>query len=241
MTPKTVAFFGASTGVGLAALRHSLAAGCNCTALFRDLSKLNGTLTPETMPNLKVVQGNAHDSAAVSSCLKTSEGRFVDEIIFTIGGRFIMSKMTLDDPNVCEKGISTILEAITDLRRQGVPGRPYIVACSTTGVSRFARDVPLAIVPLYRVLLRVPGADKRAMEDKLTASTEDFTIVRASGLVDGETDKMIHVGIEDPKTGIESKAIGYSISREDTGRWIAQNLVRERHTRYLNKTVSITN
>jgi hypothetical protein len=240
MASKTVAFFGASTGVGLSALKHSLAAGRQCTALCRNSSKLTAIFTAGTTPNLEVMQGNVYDAEAVSRCLRTKEGKLVDEIVFTIGARFVLSKMGLDDPDVCKKGMSILLEALAELRREGITGQPYIVACSTTGMSRFARDVPLAMVPFYHVVLKVPHADKRVMEDTLAASGEDFTVVRASLLVDGETHKAIRAGIEDPKTGLESKAIGYTISREDAGKWIAQNLVLERDGKYLKKTATIT-
>lgn len=235
----TVAFFGASTGVGLSALKHSLAAGRQCVALCRNPSKLTAILTPDTTPNLKVVQGNAHDMAAVSQCLKTKEGKFVDEIVFTIGAQFVVSKMGFDDSDVCKKGMSTLLETIAELRREGVPGTPYIVVCSTTGMSRFARDVPLAMILLY-YMLKVPHADKRVMEDTLAASDEHYTIVRASMLTNGQTDSTIRVGIEDPKAGLESQAIGYTISREDAGKWIAQNMVLERHVMYLMRIATIT-
>ena len=73
-------------------------------------------------------------------------------------------------------------------------------------------------------------------------SGEAYTMIRASLLVDGETNKEIRVGIEDPKTGRESSAIGYTISREDTGKWIANNLVLvpKPDRKYVNKIVMIT-
>lgn len=55
---KTVAFFGASTGIGLSALKHTLAAGHNCIALCRTPSKLSA-IFPPGVPNLKIVEGNA--------------------------------------------------------------------------------------------------------------------------------------------------------------------------------------
>ncbi|KAI1467935.1 NAD(P)-binding protein [Daldinia caldariorum] len=240
MTSKTVAFFGASTGIGHSALKHSLAAGYQCIALCRNPSKLTSVLTRESWPNLQVVQGNAHDTAAVSRCLKASDNKLVDEIVFTIGGKPIPAKMTIDDPHVCEKGITTVLNAILTLRGQGVVGRPHIIVCSTAGMSEFGRDIPVTYLPLFSLFLKVPGADKRAMENKLVASGEDFTIVRAAMFLnDGETNKQVRAGVEDPQTGIESKAIGYSISREDAGKWIARNLVVERNPKYLNKTATI--
>ncbi|KAG4218841.1 hypothetical protein PC116_g32679, partial [Phytophthora cactorum] len=209
MSSKTVAFFGASTGIGRSALKHSLAAGHQCIALCRNPSKLTSVLTNENAPNLKVVQGNAHDPAVVSHCLKASNDDLVDEIVFTIGGKPIPAKMTIDDPHVCEKGITAVLNSIATLREQGLIGRPHIIVCSTAGMSKFERDIPVAYLPLFSLFLKVPGADKRAMEDKLATSGEDFTIVRAAMfLADGETNKPVRAGVEDPKTGVESKAIG---------------------------------
>ncbi|KAI0885816.1 NAD(P)-binding protein [Annulohypoxylon maeteangense] len=240
MTQKTVAFFGASTGVGLGALKTCLAAGHSCIALCRNPAKLSAIFDLEKTPNLTIVQGNAHDIAAVSRCLKASETTLVDAIVSTIGGAFIWSKMTLDDAHVCEKGIETLLSALTTLRKSGVVGRPHITAFSTTGMSRFGRDTPVAVTPFYSIVLKVPHLDKRAMEDKLASSGEEYTVVRASLLTDGETEREIRVGIEDPAKGVETKAIGYTISREDAGKWVARNLVARREERFLNKTATIT-
>lgn len=237
---KTVAFLGASTGVGLSALKHTLAEGHRCIALCRTPSKLTAIFPPERNPNLQVVQGNAHDTAAVSKCLVAENGKLVDEIVSTIGGKFILSKLTIDDSQVCRKGMATLLEALAQLRSSGVTGKPHIVVCSTTGMSNFGRDVPYAMMPLYHILLKVPHEDKRVMEDRLVESGEAFTIIHASWLVDGETSKQIRVGIEDPKTGRESKAIGYTISREDAGKWVADNLVLRLDRKYVNKIVMVT-
>ena len=237
---KTVAFLGASTGVGLSALKHTLRAGHRCIALCRVPSKLTTIFPAETTPNLQVIQGNAHDVAAVSACIQTADGQLVDDIVSTIGGKPAMSKTFLDDPEVCQKGMATLLEAIAGLRRRGAAGRPRIVAFGTTGMSRFGRDVPLAMVPFYHVVLKVPHRDKIIMEDRLVGSGEAFTIIHASFLVNGETTKTVRVGIEDPVTGRESQAVGYTISREDAGRWVAQNLVLENDRRYVNKIAMIT-
>ena len=136
--------------------------------------------------------------------------------------------------------MAIILESLAQLRSGGAAGRPHIVVCSTTGMSRFGRDVPLAMVPLYHLLLKVPHKDKKIMEDRLVESGEDYTIIHASLLVNGETSNEIRVGVEDPKTGRESTAIGYTISREDTGKWVADNLVLRLHQKYVNKIVMVT-
>jgi hypothetical protein len=237
---KAVAFLGASTGVGLSALKHTLAANHKCIALCRTPSKLTAIFPPESTPNLRIIEGNAHDVAAVSKCLQTEDGKLVDNIISTIGAKFITTKLTIDDPEVCRKGIAVLLEALTELRRNGATGKPHIVVCSTTGMSRFGRDIPYAMVPLYHVLLKVPHQDKTIMEDRLAESGETYTIVRASLLVNGESTKKVRVGIEDPKTGRESPAIGYTISREDAGKWVADNLILKNEGKYVNKIATIT-
>ncbi|KAJ5162252.1 hypothetical protein N7492_007644 [Penicillium capsulatum] len=240
---KTIAFLGGSTGVGLSTLKHSIAAGYQCIALCRDPSKLTSIFAPELTPNLTIVSGNAHNTDAVSKCIVSRTGNLVDLIITTIGSRPVLSKLTIEDPNCCRKGAATMLEALTLLRRQGVAGSPHIVAFSTTGLSRFGRDVPFAMVPIYHVMLKVPHEDKRIMEDTFVESGEPFTIIRASMLTNNKTDKAVRVGTEDPKNGLEGKvAIGYSISREDAGKWIAENfcLVSRPDEKYINKIATIT-
>ncbi|CAK7209143.1 hypothetical protein SCUCBS95973_000351 [Sporothrix curviconia] len=314
---RTIAFLGASGGVGLAALRRTLADGHRCVALCRDPSKFMA-IFPEmdlgldapaaaddeaaATRRLTLVCGNAHDVDAVSRCLLvpgTADGecRLVDTVVFTIGGKFIMSKMTVDDPNVCAKGMAALLAALKRLRLEGAtssgPDTPRIVIVSTTGISNCGRDVPLAFLPMYHGMLRVPHADKRIMEDLIVASGEMFAMVRPSLLVDdsGEdepgnnstttsgpaflkqlaktdlaamskeqledlkeatkeelkeykstakdgvkaledkytkehTYKSIRVGIEDPIANKRiSSAVGYTITRADVGRWLAENLV----------------
>ncbi|KAM5354674.1 hypothetical protein ACJ41O_001321 [Fusarium nematophilum] len=237
---KTVTFIGASTGVGLSALKHTLSAGHTCIALCRTPSKLSNILPAASNPNLRIIEGNAHDIEAVSQCIKKDDGSLVDAIVSTIGGKPAGSGMTIDDPQVCGKGMATLLEAISQLRRSGAAGRPLVICCSTTGLSKFGRDYPILMTPLYSIIIKVAKADKRVMEDTLADGGEDFVIVRASLLVDGESEKAIRVGVEDPKGGKESSEIGYTISREDAGKWIARNLVVKREGRYVNKIASIT-
>ncbi|KAH7156724.1 hypothetical protein EDB81DRAFT_787759 [Dactylonectria macrodidyma] len=240
MASKTVVFLGASTGIGLSALKHTLAAGHRCIAICRTPSKLTDIISPESNSNLQVVQGNAHDVAVLVRSFKKEDGNLVDAIVSTIGAKPVLSKLSIDDPNVCGKGMVALLDALTQLRNGGATGKPLIVVASTTGMSRFGRDVPLAMIPLYHVLLKVPHEDKKIMEDKLAESGENFTVVRASLLVNGESTKQIRVGVEDPATGRESNAIGYTISREDAGKWVAENLLLKQDAKYLKKIATIT-
>lgn len=237
---KTVAFMGASGGVGHAALKNTLAAGYQCIALCRTPSTLTDVLPPGSNPNLRVIQGNAHDITTVSQLIRKDDGNLVDTIVSTIGAKPSLSMKMFDDMGtVCQKGMSTLLEAINQLRKSGATGNPHIIVCGTTGISRFGRDIPLAQVPLYKMLLAKPHVDKIAMEDKLTESGEEFTIVRCGWLLDGEKNRPVRVGIEDPKKGIEVKEIGYAISREDAGKWFADQLIIKKDRKYVNKVASI--
>lgn len=247
-TTLTVAFLGASAGVGLAALKHTLAAGHTCIALCRDPAKLTTILPESAHPNLRVLKGNAHDLNSVKQLLvpqqQPSSGspRLVDTIVTSIGAKPELSWKFFDDPQVCQKGMATLLTAITQLRAEGAVGKPHVTVCGTTGMSKFGRDYPILLFWMYQWVLKVPHKDKEVMEDRLVSSGEDFTIVHCSLLTDGgDTATKIRVGVEDPKTGLESRAIGYTISREDAGKWFAENLVLVRKDpNYLNKIAAIT-
>ncbi|KAL0931520.1 uncharacterized protein CTRU02_214255 [Colletotrichum truncatum] len=241
---KTIAFFGASGGCGLAALKHALAAGHTCIALCRNPGRLTDALPEAQNPNLVVRQGNAHNTDDVAACLANpaDAGRLVDAVSFSIGSPLNLAKMTVEDPDVCKNGISAVLSALERLRTGGVVvGKPRLVVVSTTGISDFQRDVPLLQVPMYHILLKAPHADKKVMEEKLIASGEDWTFIRPAFLCDGAVPtRKIRVGVEDPKTGVASSAVGYGISREDVGRWIFENVLSTGGPEYVRKAVSIT-
>ncbi|KAM0321415.1 hypothetical protein ACHAQA_010131 [Verticillium albo-atrum] len=241
-SPIAVAFFGATGGCGLSALKHALKDNATCIALCRTPEKLTNLVPTASNPNLIVKEGNAHSLPSVAACLThpADPTRLVDAISFSIGAYPNLAKMSFEDPTVCENGIVTLLEALKTLRAQGVTGSPRLSVVSTTGISSLGRDVPLLMVPMYHWMLKTPHADKLVMENKVIASSEAFTIVRPSLLTDGALNgAAIRVGVEDPVKKVqESTAIGYTISRNDVGKWIWENALRE--LKYPNKAVSIT-
>ncbi|KAI0382774.1 NAD(P)-binding protein [Hypomontagnella monticulosa] len=233
---KLIAFLGASGGVGLGALTRALAAGHTCVALCRSPAKLTDRFPASQHPNLHIVSGNAHDSAAVARCLvsPTEPGRFVDAVVSSIGGAFQFQRMTLDDPHVCEKGMKALLDAISQVRSDKKNNinhnasieawNPHLTVVSTCGISAGGWDFPVLLLPMYRWVLRVPHEDKLAMEAELKRGARDlgytYTIVRPSLLADTPApERMIRVGLG------EEPAVGYTISRDDTGRWIYENLL----------------
>lgn len=246
---KSIAFIGASGGCGLAALTKALQHSDSniCVALCRNPSKLTDVLPSSSHPNLVVKQGNAHTLDDVKSILvnPTDPTRLVDAICFTIGSPMNFSKLSTEDPHVCERGMSTLLQALSELRSSGVAsaagGPPRICVISTTGITA-KRDVPILMWPFYHYVLDVPHKDKAAMEELLRTKgrDEEVTLIRPSLLTDGEeTDKIIRVGVEDVATKKrESEVFGYTISRADVGAWMWEHVLRDR--RYGGKAVSIT-
>lgn len=244
MSTKTIAFFGASGGCGLAALKLAVNAGHTCIALCRTPSKLEAEF-PQSPANLIIKQGNAHSVGDVSACLTkpSSPSELVDIIHFSIGGVLDLKTMTIADPDVCKNGIKAVLDALKDLRASGAAtGRPALLVISTTGISKFGRDVPIAFLPMYHYMLKMPHADKKVMEDVVAASGERFTLVRPSFLTDGEqTNNKIRVGVEDLSKGWEKKAIGYTISRGDVGKWMYEQLyLKADENVYEGKAVTIS-
>lgn len=238
--PKTLLFLGATGGVGLSTLRRSLLAGHVCIALVRTPSRLTALLsTLASSPNLHLIPGNAHSPTLTQALVK--DGKVVDMVITSIGGKPDFKTMSIDDPTVCEVGMRTLLQALATVRKgEGV----RIVVLSTTGITELGRDVPLLFVPLYHVLLKNPHKDKKVLEDLVSRSGESFTIVRPSLLTDGREDGgVVRVGVEDVlgKT-VESKAVGYTISREDVGKWIFENCVQEEEGsgRWVGKAVTLS-
>jgi len=243
-SPKAILFLGATGGVGFSALRRSLAAGHTCLAVCRTPSKLTDKLGASPA-NLTIIQGSADDQAVLERALAhpSHPNTFVDAVSSSLGAAFQFSNFTIDDPTLCGRSMKVLLATIAALRNKGFAGRPHVVGVSSTGLSTLGRDVPILFVPLYYVVLKKPHEDKRAMEELLFASGEDWTVVRASALTDGvESAKGIRVGREDPNAKtVETKAIGYTISREDTGKWIYENIVEKSDSTWVAKVVTVTN
>ncbi|KAJ2906716.1 hypothetical protein MKZ38_000452 [Zalerion maritima] len=253
---KAILFIGATGGCGRSALQHSLDAGHTCVALARTPSKLHDVFPSNKYPNLRVGQGNAHDKAAIVPLLAhpADPSRLVDHIIFSIGASFDMSKFALDDRDVCKKGIAALLDALAEARSALSPpsaaaaatAYPRFAFVSTTGISKFGCDLPIGMAPLYKTMFKIPLRDKEVAESMLTEAggrgmQERWTMVRPSMLVGGgASDKKIRVGIEDPVKGWEAKSNGYTISREDVGKWIFQNLVQEQDEKWVRKTATIS-
>ncbi|KAH6612227.1 hypothetical protein B0J18DRAFT_76553 [Chaetomium sp. MPI-SDFR-AT-0129] len=282
--PKTILFLGATGGVGLSALRRALYAGHTCIALCRTPSNLTSQLPAELVPseaptnntntntnnntNLHIITGNAHDPAALTRCFSTVPSP-IDTIVFSLGAYPTLRGMS--DPHVCEKGMGVLLDVLRAQRDTQESGRdyqpPHLIAISTTGISSLGRDIPLLVVPLYKVVLHTAHEDKRGMERLVVAAGTGssylpsekgkqqtgtgetkgeglvrFTLVRGSLYTSGpETEGLVRVGVEDVGKGVvESRELGYTISREDVGKWVWEECIKVEGGQWVGKAVGIT-
>ena len=241
-----LAFYGATGGCTLACLVPALNAGYDCTALARTPSKLTSALLTKGVSqstideHLHITQGDVLDAAAVRGPL-TLNGRGA-EIIFSGLGitAFAQSRVEV---TICTQGVTNILTA---LREANLPKKPILVSISSSGMGRGTepRDLPLLMLPLYRLGLKNPHADKVHMEEVVEAEMAKgeesaiggFVLPRPAFLTDGKAK-----GVGGVKVGTEgSPAVGYTISRSDVGGWMYEELVVKGGEKFLGRKVTLT-
>lgn len=216
-----------------------------------DLLDSKGISPATVASHLTIHTGNSKDAAAIAPALLISN-RPVDLILSAVGGapKFIRFGVpSIDDPVVCSSTMTALLSAVRSLKS---PTKPTLVAISSTGISDFGRDIPIAMVPLYHWMLAVPHQDKKAMEvamtDDVTSTSPalgGFVGVRPSLLTGYEAKGVagLKIGVEGAK-GVESLAVGYTVSREDVGNWIFEEILKgkkgARGGIYENRFVTLT-
>jgi hypothetical protein len=167
--------------------------------------------------------------------LNPSEGNnSVNIIVSGIGCYPVRKKGHLlpqqEDPTLCEDAVTTILNA---LKARPALVKPGLVVLSTTGISKYGRDVPLLIMPLYS-LMGEAHDDKRAMEALVTEAVSwkpapigiSF-VVRASLLTSGSAKGMQNIKWDIEEEGkLARKGFGYTISRADVGGFVFEKIVK---------------
>jgi uncharacterized protein YbjT (DUF2867 family) len=179
---------GAAGATGTQLAEQALAAGHHVTALVRSPEKL----TP-TGPNLRVVQGDATDRAAVAQAMEGA-----DVVISTLGAK--------------RPVIADAARAIVDAAKQD--GTPRIIMLSSFAVDR-DRLKPAAKL-MSGMAMGAMIKDKAAGEEALRASGLDWTIVYATMLTNGPKTAATVVP-ETTKVGMSQK-----ISRADVASFLLQ-------------------
>ena len=254
-TQPGIAFIAATGGCALAALAHTLKAGIPVVALARTPSKLTSLLEAQKVDSktisrlLTIVTGSAHDVAAVKATLAPN-GKLVDTIITGLGGTgkvqwsWKLHIFVLDDPQICEKGIRTTMDALKQIYEEQAnakPQQPLLTFISTTGISRGPEDVPFWYRFFYHQMLHIPHVDKRITEDLIRNNVDGkdggeklfriFIGVRPT-LLFGTGDLNEGVGSDNLRVGTEANpTIGYTMKRADVGQWIFKNVVESTEKR----------
>ena len=259
---QRVAFFGATGGCALKTLTLCLEAGYSCTAcerlpsvmqyseaniisVARTPSKLTSLLMANGISNsivsscLTITQGDVRDPASVKQTLLGADGLVPDLIISGIGMVISGWSFKTVDSTICTTATSTILGVLQNLKPAK---KPLLVIISTTGISKGPRDVPVLFVPLYHGLLAVPHKDKRLMKDAIASAEahgeaiRGAIIIRPTLLANGPAKGKgkVRIGTED------RPAVGYTISREDVGLWLFEEVVSGERDRWVGQKVSLT-
>ncbi|PQE26847.1 Fungal specific transcription factor domain-containing protein [Rutstroemia sp. NJR-2017a BVV2] len=253
----SIALFGATGGTGLCILSQILTHDplTHLSILCRTPSKLSTQYPVSTYPNLRLIQGDIYDAAAVKNTLLNAHtGRAVDIAISSLGMGMVRDGWwwRFSDPEICFKGTKAVLDGLSELEGEGKGleerrageerEKTKIIVLSTTGISDKGRDIPIRMMPLYYGLLGTPHKDKKRMEEEIVRRGREegrrWVVVRPSWLLDGAREgRRVRVGWEVPvgedvgrgegKTAGDNKEIGVAIAREDVGKWVFEEGVRD--------------
>lgn len=186
-----IVIFGANGATGRLLTRRALDAGHTVVAVTRHPEQF-----PLTDAALTVAEADVRDSAAVSAVVEGA-----DAVLSTLGVMF-----TMDPVDTYSVGVGNI---VTAMRATGVD---RLAVVSSTAIADYPgrTDTPLALRVVQPVISRIFGktlyADMRRMEDIVTGSGLNWTIVRPSGLFDLPDVTEYIAGRRDPVGAFTSRA-----------------------------------
>ncbi|VFB00135.1 NAD(P)-dependent oxidoreductase [Nocardia cyriacigeorgica] len=205
-----IAIFGATGTLGRHVLERALRQGHEVTILTRDASRV-----PTTNDNLRVLEGDVLDPAAVDGAVAGQEA-----VLICLGnGRKGV---------VRAEGTRTVIEA---MRRNGVK---RLICQSTLGVGGSRDNLNfLWKYVLFGLVLRPAYNDHVRQEEYVRASDLDWTIVRPSAFTDGPATGTYRQGFPGNEAGLSLK-----ISRADIAEFMLDQLTDRA---YLHRAVGISN
>ncbi|PQE19495.1 fungal specific transcription factor domain-containing protein [Rutstroemia sp. NJR-2017a WRK4] len=229
-TPS-IALFGATGGTGLCILSQILTHDplTHLSILCRTPSKLSTQYPTSKYPNLRLIKGDIYNATTVKNTLLNAHtGRAVDIAISSLGMGMVRDGWwwRFSDAEICFQGTQAILAGLREL---GIRGERGETKNQTHRISAKGRDIPLLMTPLYYGLLRTPHKDKKKMEELIMKEERrKWVIVRPSWLLDGVREgKRVRVGWEDAEMGKVRREIGVAVAREEVGRWVFEEGVRD--------------
>lgn len=199
-----VLVMGASGATGRLVVEHALVAGHAVVAFVREAVRL-----PLTHPQLRVVEGDAMDAAAVAAAVQGA-----DAVLCALGtlpeSRADVARRQPGVP-VCSVGTRNILAALPAGR-----GRLVVESSASVGESRSTGILGAGFI--VRLALKDVMADKELQEEAVKASACDWTIVRPVKLTNRPARGTLKAG-PDLRWSIASTA-----TRADVARYMVQCL-----------------
>jgi putative NADH-flavin reductase len=168
--------FGASGKTGVLLTEQALEAGHQVTAYVRRAGSIS-----QKHPNLFLIEGNLSDTDKIRQAIQGA-----DAVFSTLGG----GSLTKKSPEIVS-GIGRITDCMV---QEGVKRFVYLSSVGV-GESRYYMNGLIRFI-VADVLLRVPFADHLANEERLRASSLDWTLIRPGGLTDGPLNKNLSSGSE---------------------------------------------
>jgi len=160
-----ITIVGASAGLGLETVKRGLTRNHTITTLSRSEVQL------EEKSSLKMILGDATDKADLSKSIQNT-----DAIIITLGTSKNMKATTL---------FSDFAKLIVEIHREKKIDIPVIFVTGF-GAGESKNYVPWLVKMFLKYLLKDVYADKTKMEEIITHSDLNWTIVRPGRLLDGE-------------------------------------------------------
>ncbi len=191
-----VALLGGSGRIGRDVLTWALAAGHEVAALARDPASLSGAA------GLTVITGDATDAGAVAAVLTGA-----DAVVSALGPRGVQT------PGLLATAARAI---VTGMEKSGA--RRLICVSAAGAFIEGDPDTGALIKFILPRMLAKPFADVREMESVIGATELDWTLVRATRLVDNQGTRRYRVRPDYPPVG------GRKIARADVAHFVAATL-----------------
>ena len=202
-----VIIFGATGGIGKHAVKHALDKGYDVTAFVRNAAKVE-----EKADNLKIVEGHIDDPVAIKEALKGQ-----DAVIWCVGIPLKRKYAHMDSL----EGHKVLLPAMKEA------GVKRLIDWGTPSVhSDEDKRSMITVAPglLAGIALKMAKDEMVAIGEMLKASDLDWTLVRFMAPKDTPFTGKVKVGYGDVK-------MSFSISREDIGAFMVEQLDNDKYVR----------
>lgn len=184
-----IAVIGANGGVGAQAVEQALGHGHEVTAVVRDSASVSSSHA-----RLRVAEADVRELETLRAALPGH-----DAVLSAIGAKPARSV------DLYSEGISNVMYAMAEFEI------PRLVAVSAAGTfHRSDRNLSMGYKLMMRAVLRGLYDDLERMEQRIMASSLEWTIVRPAGLVDTELTGRYRIGLDGRPLGEGGK-----ISRAD--------------------------